>query len=476
MNTQNTQSTPPVLATESAEDINHIFTDQNPLGSRVAETQIEPTPKVETPEEAQKRTAIYTRVLRWIGASILGIAAICFLIGGWANASDLHRTYGFLGFTALLTAAGVFCTYRWRDDKGARTFMAIATAFLPANFAQVGGLIYAKVKAPVLHEGLRDHFSFGVLNTQDLVIVGLISLIVLAPIAFLGFSALARSGAKKMTALFILGNAALLLPWRSANLIAGLGFALCAILVYADRKWFAKVTALQTWDGIAMRTLLFAPAGLFIVRNLVMHGPTLSLVGLIFGLLSALFFLGIPRCLPGKQSASASQLAAHAFSFAAWSCLVFEFFAPDSIFNGLPLSLLFLPWCILVFSLSFIGAGRGAFTRGMVSIVASGTCWADIANLGGYGPSITCILVAVALILAAFVLEEKVILASGLGALGVGIAYHLHFAMMLVQTNLWLSLAAAGMVVILASSFLERHGPTIRGRSRQLRERWQGWN
>lgn len=471
-----THKTPPLLTPEPTADTNQALADASLLDPGIVETN-QNVPKIETQEDAQKRTAAYTRILRWIGASILGIAAICFLWGGWANASDLNRTYGFLGFTALLTAAGVFCTYRWRDDKGARTFMAIATAFLPANFAQVGALIYAKLKAVVSHEGYREHLSFDALPGDQLTIVGLVSLIVLIPIAYLGFSALARSGAKKMTALFILGNAALLLPWREANLIAGLGFALCAVLVWADRKWFAKETALQTWDGIAMRTLLFAPVGLFIVRNLVMHGPATSIVGLIFGLLSILFFFGLPQCLPGKKSASASQLAAYGFSFAAWVCVVSEFLAPFHSILGLPFSLLFLPWCIFVFGLSFMGAGRGAFSRGMAAVVAFGSCWADIAISSiGFTPSIVCMLTAIALILAAFVLEEKVVLLSGLATLGVGIAYHIHFALAMVQTNLWLSLAAAGMIVILSSSYLERHGATIRNRSRQLRERWQGWS
>lgn len=96
--------------------------------------------------------------------------------------------------------------------------------------------------------------------------------------------------------------------------------------------------------------------------------------------------------------------------------------------------------------------------------------------MGDVYASVACMQTAVALILAAFLLEEKWVLAIGAICLLVGIGYHLHCALTVFRSNLWLSLALTGAVVILASSYLERNGTQIRLRLRATRKHLQAWS
>ncbi|MBC2594553.1 hypothetical protein H5P28_09810 [Ruficoccus amylovorans] len=422
---------------------------------------------------------LYPRILRWTGALILAVAALCFLISGWVNGSPLLRTGSFLGFTALLSGAGIFCAYRWREDKGARTFLALATAFLPANFAQLGALTFAQAHGSLGYSvGLRKVFTFAPVGETMLLAALGISLLVLVPVAFTGFSALARSGAKKMTVLFLAGNALLLLPWRDANLVAGLGAALVAGLIVADRLWFSRESSLKTWDGVAMRSLLFAPAVLLVVRNVCMHPLTDGLIALILAAVAALFTLGLPSCTQRRGLGVASQVIGYFIALLAW------FFTLQACYPGnLPneeilLPIVFLPWCLALFGLSFKAEGKGIVTRGLAASVACLSCLLEIALYGeaGYLPSILGLLTALGLLLAAFTLEERTAFLAGALTLVVTLGYHLHLAFSFVQENLWISLAVAGTGIILASSYLERHGGGLRLRAKRLRRQWKRWN
>lgn len=420
---------------------------------------------------------LYPRILRWVGAGTLGVAALCFLVSGWVDGSPLLRTGSFLGFTALLSAAGIFCAARWQEDKGARTFLALACAFLPANFAQLAAMIYAESNGSTGYsQGLKGVFTFEPVGLTVLLLTILGSLTLLMPIAYTGFSALARAGAKKMTALFLAANALLLLPWRDANLVALISGCMVAGLVLADRKWFAREAALRTWDGIAMRSLLFAPVGLLLMRNLIMHPVTAGMLSLIAALASLVGFAGAPRCLPWQKGRIASQFVGYACAFLSWAFLI-EDFSSAYLWKEIRLPAFFIPWCMAVFGLSFKSEGKGVAARGMASVIAFAVCWANLEWFGDYGylPSIIAMLTAVALLLTAFLLEERTVLVAGSAALLVAIGYHVHFALSMVRQNLWLSLALAGTSVILASSYLERHGIGLRQRAQRLRRHWQAW-
>lgn len=418
----------------------------------------------------------YTRLMRWIGGGTLGIAALSFLLTGWVDGSPLLRTGSFLGFTALLTAGGILCSYRWQDDKGARTFLALATAFLPANFAQLAALVHAQLAdGSLMHDGLRGTFVFAPVGPAALALTLAGALAVLIPVAYIGFSALARSQARRLTMLFILANSMLLLPSRDGDWVALTAAWVAAALVLAEHRWLSRECALQTTDGRAMRALLYLPVVLLIVRNLVMHSTSWSLLGVSLGLLAAFFYLGLPHVAKNTSGRAASQFFAYILALPAWICLAIAFGGPHFQYNGLPLVLFFLPWATGVFILSLRGAGAGRVTRGLVASMAFCLCWVNLAEFGDTYANVACIMAAVALIISAFILEEKAVLGAGLATLLLGIAYHLHMALTLLQGNLWLSLALAGAVVVLASSCLERNGAAIRLRLQKAHQQWQGW-
>lgn len=428
----------------------------------------------------QDIVSLYTRILRWVGAITLAAAALCFLISGWAEGPPLLRTGGFLAFTAILTAAGAFCTYRWSDDKGARTFLALAAAFIPANFAQLGALIHAQLATGLsARQGFQQVFIFEPVGNTALALSMLISLAVLIPVAMLGFKALARVGSGQMTLLYLSANMLLLLPLRDPNSVALIGALATAAIIATDWRWLAGQTGLKTWDGTAMRSLLHLPVALMITRNLVMYPASEALISLVCALGSVLLFLGMPRILPSPWMKVASQHCAYGFGLIAWVFLLSGLFDQfRAIPQAMELPLIVLPWCIAVFALTLVAHGSGAVTRGLVSVLAAIICWINLDSAGhlGYSPALITLCTGTLLLLVAFLLEEKAVLLSGATAMLVGIGYHLHYALSLVQQNLWISLAITGTAVILASSALERHGSALRRHASNLRQLWKDWN
>ncbi|MGE9294040.1 MAG: hypothetical protein ACQKBW_10540, partial [Puniceicoccales bacterium] len=463
---------PPAPSAAAGEEDTYLHSEPDqPLPSRSSTD--------DAPAERRSWTELYPRILRWTGALLLAIAALSFLVSGWVNGSPLLRTGSFLGFTALLSGAGIFCTYRWREDKGARTFLALATAFLPANFAQLGALIYAQMHGSMAYSvGLKKVFTFEPVGLTPLLATIGISLIVLIPLAYTGFSALARNGAKKMTGLFLVSNALLLLPWRDGDLVAGLAVLLVTGLVVADRVWFSRETSLKTWDGVAMRSLLFAPVGLLVIRNLCMHPMSDGLMCFILTAGALLLFSGLPRCLPLSGLRIASQSFSYPLMLGAWIVAVDACLPLHHLSDTIILPVLLLPWCLGLFGLSFKSEGKGIALRGIASVLMLMTCLLNISIFGedGYLPSIIGLLTALALLLVAFVLEERTVLLAGAATLIFTVGYHLHLAFSFVQQNLWISLAVAGTSIILASSYLERNGGGLRQRAQRVRHRLKSWH
>ncbi|MDQ8187483.1 hypothetical protein [Pelagicoccus sp. SDUM812002] len=106
---------------------------------------------------------------------------------------------------------------------------------------------------------------------------------------------MARPAAKKLTVPYIAANTCLLVPLRGDFAIAAIGFVLLASLAEFDRKDLSNLSALRTWDGRAMRSLLFVPFGLLLLRSVLLYEASNLLVGLFCSSIATLFFFGHKR-------------------------------------------------------------------------------------------------------------------------------------------------------------------------------------
>ncbi|MGE9295393.1 MAG: hypothetical protein ACQKBV_03810 [Puniceicoccales bacterium] len=423
-------------------------------------------------------------LLRWLGAITLISSALTFVLSDWMTTHQLLRYGQFLGFTMLLSACGWFCITRCRDDKGARTFFALTAALLPAHFAQLGGMFYANAQNRASNfTGMREAFRFETLPPGELWITLAIAVVVLLPLTYFGFAAMARKQARTLTIVYALANVALLLPIRSPNWIALIGFAMLGGLVWADHRYFATQSRMKTWDGIAMRTLLFAPYGLLIGRNLVLHnnlfgGESDLLISLMLATLGGAFYLLLPKLTQNVKSQETARVFAIFPTVAAWA-----FVANGAWLYGHPIldDNLVIPLVILpVFAIAAAMSWQlNQTARSIRNLAALGGMLAALAQLVIFGEataSLLAVLTGLVVTLSGYALRERTVFRIGLAGLGLGLLYHLRYAVELYHGPfLWISLGVTGVTVLLASSFLERYGRLSVNWAKTLHRKVSDW-
>lgn len=413
------------------------------------------------------------KLLRWLGAITLLSSALTFLVSEWMHTDQVLRYGYFLGFTVLLSACGWFCITRWKDDKGARTFFALGAAILPAHFAQLGAMLFAKRDGQLEFAGFRRAFEFAPPSWPELGWTLGVALAVLIPLTFLGFAAMARKQARSLTLIYLLGNATLLLTVRDPNLVALIGFFLLGGLVWADRRFFAPQSRMRTWDGVAMRTLLFAPFVLLVGRNLVLHPEQSDLLySLLCATFSCLLYLGLPRLRQATPLAYASRTFALAPAFAAWYFLIESF----GVSGAYWLPLVVLP-CSLIAGLLSYGLGPAQREiRGFSATAAILTALWQLITVETPASSLLAVMTSLVVILVGYGMRERWIFRIGLLGMGMGLLYHLRYAIELYQSEwLWVSLAATGVLVLLGSSYLERYGRQGFSAIKALHIKVSGW-
>jgi len=439
----------------------------------------EPPPLPSSPEEANAKVAerggwpALPKLLRWLGAITLLSSALTFLVGNWMQTDQVARYAYFLGFTGLLSACGYFCISRWKDDKGARTFFALGAALLPANFAQLGAMLYAKLDGEKSFDGYREAFQFQAMETGTLLGVFAVALGLLIPLTYVGFAAMARKQAKLLTAVYLAANATLLITVRDANWVALIGFAMLGGLLWADRHYFAPQSRMRTWDGVAMRSLLFAPFGLLLGRNLVLHGADSNAIySLLCTTLAAVLFVGLPRCIKQEKHRWIPRVFALPPAFIAWSFLVTNFTKID---DNWAVQLL-LPWTIIAGLMSVRLGPMAREVRNLSALSAIFGVLLNLALIDSATASLLAVGTSLAVILVGYGARERWVFRFGLVGMGLGLVYHLRYAMELFQSDwLWVSLAGTGVAVLLASSYLERYGKQGLAAVRTLHHKVSGW-
>ncbi|MEM9158630.1 MAG: hypothetical protein AAGB46_06235 [Verrucomicrobiota bacterium] len=434
------------------------------------------TPAAENPDH--KLWSKLPTILRWTGGiSLLG-SAFVFLLGGWMNSAPLFRYYSFFGLTAILSLGGLFCALKLKEDKGARSFFALTTAFIPVLFCQLGALIFAQVAgATSQFSQYFSIFEFDPIGASLLGATTAVSIILLTAFAFLGFSAMARPEAKRLTLVYLFANSLLLLPFRDENIVVTIGFILLASLTIIDRKIFSKQSGLRSWDGRAMRTLLFAPFGLLLLRTALLYSASGVVLSLFFASIAMLFFWALPQT---SNNPSAKSLYEH-FSLLpliiAWFCLVGSFIKSAYFYEALTwMTIGALPLTLFIAILArFTQSSKRSFQiiAGMSAISVSTI---QLLMTSGLLPAAIALATAITITILSFLIREKSLLYAGLLGTAASILYHIRYAVDLYQNNLWLSLAFTGFIVILAASYIERNWRKLIHQRRDLQSKLNDWN
>ncbi|MCB0345987.1 MAG: hypothetical protein KDD66_12780 [Bdellovibrionales bacterium] len=460
------------------------YNAQASIDFKLSEAVVSPPPAADETETPQNKWEKTSKLLRWIGAIILAASSIAFLLQGWSDTSpSMLPYYSFLAFTGLLAAAGFFCGLKLKEAKGARTFLGVAAAFLPAHFAQLGALLFSLTgKAP---PGMPDIFVFVAPSAAQAWTAVAVAVAVLAPIVFTGFSSLARKEATRLTALFFAANSLLLLPFRASDIVAILAVLGFAGIAVADRIMFAKEPTMKTWEGRVVRAVMFVPLVLMLTRTLIYYSVSMLMVSALFGIAAFVLFSVIPQAVKNESLGEFCQVLALGPLGVSWVLFMSAvFFDPSNAFIPLPreladvllLPLMVLPYTVMVGAISFFAVGSGHGYRKFASAIAITGMLVNLFTIGGVLASILCIITSVCVVVGAFAIEERGLLQLGTLGLVLGLGYHMRYAIDLYEMSPWMTLAVTGTLIVIFSSYVERNYRAITARFERFNKQLDSWS
>ncbi len=415
-----------------------------------------------------RRISLLTRVLRASGAAVVVAAAGTFLFQHWERGNDLTRYFTLLAQSGVLSAIGLFCAVQIRESKGARTFMALAVGIVPALFCILGGLVYSQFSWDGATGDVARYAKWVAPGPIQALATVAATLVVVTLIGFLSMLSLVRTKARPLTAVFLVANAALLIPTRAPEAMAALLAILLAAIATLEWKHWSREPAMRTGEGWIVRAMLALPLAMLVLRSVLHYELSLFMVAVACLAASSLFFL----CAYGwakERFAALCEFAAVVFAALGWGSFAIAahlaFALPSATF--LPMGA--FPMAGTFLGMSLVQARHASTYRNAAVAVAL----AAVAGSLFLAPSVLASFLALAVgILAAgygFFFERNALLLCGALTALAGLLRHVAQAIELYGH--WTSLSALGISVILAASLLERHHEAIGNRVRALRER-----
>lgn len=412
-------------------------------------------------------------VLRATGAAVLVSSLSVMLFRGWNDGSDLARFYTLLTYSGVLAGIGVALGRVVGENKGARTFLALALGAVSVSVTVLGALSYSLVSDSA--SAVPAFAAWVAPGPEALLLAAVTAAAVLSPIAYFGFAVFARRSATQLTLMYVCSNLMLLVPSRLPVVIG----AIALILVVAGLNRIAAArrrdSALATREGRLAIAIQLLPVAILLGRNYSLY-PTDELL-LTFSAMTLYVVLRQYRQLstsanPGLWFARiASAPVAVAVALGAAATTIAAGAAPAA---AVPVFTLILSALFADLGLSS-PAGSARYLRAAAVTLAVGF----MVNLFVW-PSLTGALLAIvsgaAVLIYGYSVEQKTVFSAGAATLFAGLVHQLHDAFSGFEFASWGGLACVGICAIVIASILERHGPVLRRRIIAWRERFATWD
>jgi hypothetical protein len=398
------------------------------------------------------------RMLRSIGAISLLAAISIFLFQGWENGNDVYRYMLLLGHTVGLAMIG-FASGHWLgESKGARLLLIIALASVPANFAILGAFMYSQASMDALNVVYPSVAHWKVDGLTTAIAANAVGVLILAIVSWLGFMVLSRKSALRLTVLFLLTNAALILPVRIPEVIALMLLVLTVIVAKQSLQSAGKDTALRTPEGMIARLLLYVPLGVIVGRNLWLY----SADGFMFSILSVIVFILFRQvAMQLNRDSTLRKIleigsVAPALTFGFGVCVVALDVLSDPLVWLLPVFAISVS--ILLLELSTRVAKGALLYRRFAAALMSIAVVSNLVLFSSVATAAVCLAVGLAVLVYGYMVEQRIVFALGTITLLAGLIYQMQFAIDMFNLGSWGSLAALGVAAILVGSTIERHG------------------
>lgn len=418
-------------------------------------------------------------LLRGLGGLVIVAAFVLYLFQGWRDGDDLLRTLILLAHTSALTLAGFASGHLLKEAKGARLLIALALAAVPVNFAFLGGITYdfltwdqalATGGSLAASMGLWRPEIAGTLDSAGALTLAGAAILVLAVSIWVGFLVMARRSAGALTGLYLLANAALLIPTRGPLVISAVLLALAVSLTWATIRLRRRDASLATPEGVFARGVLILPLLVVGGRSIWLYTPE----ALFFTTLAVVGYLGL-RLVLGSGARGGRMVEWAAVAMAAISALLML-----ETLDGVPgLSDIWLvPAAAAVLAgmlldLSFVVSERSrGYRSAAASIIALALC-ANLGAFGGLGNAGAAVLLGLAGTVWGYHERSRWVFFTSLVTTLLGFAVGAHAALSSFSVGGWTALVLAGIAAITAGSAIERYSERIKSGMLQWNSRFE---
>ena len=363
--------------------------------------------RVPPPSVPERKAPGLSLLLRTLGGLVIVAAFVMYLFQGWREGDDLTRSLLLLGHTAVLTLAGLASGHLLREAKGARLFILT-------------------------------------LSIQ------------------LGLRIMARRSAWPLTGLYLLANAALLIPTRADLVIAVTLLGLGAVLAARAIRLRRLDPSLATPEGLLARALLALPLLVLGGRSIWLYAPD-TLFFTVLGL-SGYLALRLAATASAPDSLWRGALEGGALLFAvlvtylALDGLIETRSVPDVAKAPLAAGVL----ALLLIDLSTLRSRWSRAYRGAAALVMALATLLDLAAFGGFVNALVSLCVGTLILVYGYDAKARFVFGTGLLTALTGLGVAAHAALSSFTVGGWSALVALGIAIIVAGSIVERYGDGMR--------------
>ncbi len=412
--------------------------------------------------ELFRQYASLSDLLRYGGALSVAVAMAVFLMEGAQSLTDIQRFLSMLGFTGLLTAAGFIMTLLLKEQRGSRVFIALALLSVPVNFTVFGALLYSFVPLDGIAGQYPQFAKWSAAGWADVSLAISAGLAVLVPVVWAGYTVLARSERRWLSAALLLGSVSLVIPVRQELVVAVIALLVAAASGWMIHRYSKESLVMKTGEGRFAKSLLFVAPLIIIARSMFLYQAG----GALLLMLSVGIYFAVRQLLISRNQGNWFTAAATLFAFVITfgiSASAFEI-TENLIRNEYAVVFATCVFLAISADLARVSPNKKlANSLGVFGVLLSACLLAALALFeGGSTLTLLCVGVLVVAAIIGYMLQYpsvSVICVAALAAISV--TYIENIWSMAVGTGWW-GIAALGVIAIIAGSVVDRAGTVVK--------------
>ena len=413
-------------------------------------------------------------LLRIIGTGALLIAMYSFLIKGWDNGNDVFRYLLMLGHTGALAAIGLASGHWLKESKGARLLLTLALVSVPANFAILGAFIFSQAGSINLTQ-YPNYVAWTVDSMQTAMMTSGGALLILLPVTLLGFTVLARSMLKRLSFLFLISNAALLLPIRDPMMVGLVVLALTVMTIIFTRKSSQQHIAAKTQEGIIALGLQALPLVILMGRTLWLYSADMFLLTVMTITIYFIFRQSATFFEKGSRLKKMLDGLSLFPAIATAPLLVSTLTETNWSIDALVLPLSTIVSAIMIYDIAQRHDNNAATYRWIAALMVVMGMSINMLFNAGVIAAITCIAAGVALLILGYKNKQRGFFINGFILMLIGIAQQFYELVHHFNLGSWASMAVMGVITIVAASIIEAKGNALHQRFSTWKTNFKQW-